>query len=134
MKKLLTLLLLATFLSCGSIYMPQDYGMERGWGYKEFPPSEIYTVGTIYEGKLSYGKTFTVGGKIDDPDATYYYNALMQDFGWTRKGDEFEGYSATTPKRGRLYINLKREVAVYFYPETSFNVFRITINTPAEEE
>ncbi len=133
MKRLFTFFLLATFLSCGSIYMPQDYGMERGWGFKEIPPSEIYTVGTIYEGKLSYGKTFTVGGNIQDPDATYYYNILMKDFGWTREGDKFTGYYGTTPTRGRLYINLKREVAIYFYPKETFDVFRITINTPEED-
>lgn len=110
--------------------MPKDYGVVKGWGWKEMPPSQVTTSGdTFYTINLS-DKSYSVGGMIENPDATYYYNALMQDFGWTRKGDEFTGLNTTYVKRGRLYFHLKREVAIYFYPKTSFNVFRLTLDTP----
>ena len=132
MKKLILLLFipLVTFMGCGALnYIPDNYGVVKGWGYKEMPPSQVTTSGaTFYTVKLST-KSYSVGGMIGDPDSTFYYEALMQDFGWTRQGDEFEGLYTTTPKRGHLYFDLKRGVAVYFYPKTSFNVFRVTLDT-----
>ena len=134
MKKLLLLLFIPLVLGCGSLDLYKDYGTVKGWGYKEMLPSQVALNGeTFYEGKLSQGKAFSVGGRIGGDDATYYYNALMQDFGWTREGDEFTGYYTTSIKRGRLYFSLKREVAIYFWPETSFSVYRLTINTKEED-
>ena len=137
MKKLLLLLFIAlltiSLTSCGSVPMFNEYGYTKGWAFKEIPPSQVDTGREdFFEGNLSDGRTFSVGELIYGDDSAFYYNALMQDFGWTRKGDEFEGIYTTTPKRGHLYIHLKREVAVYFYPVSSFNVFRTTIK-PKED-
>lgn len=132
MKKLFTLLLVTTFLGCSSMYVPKDYGVVKGWGFKEMPPSQVTTNGdTFYTIKLS-DKSYSVGGYIDDPDSTFYYNALMQDFGWTREGDEFTGYYTTNVKRGYLYFDLKRGVAIYFYPVSNFNVFKVTLDSAEE--
>ena len=134
MKKILSLLILTTFLGCGSLDLYKDYGTVKGWGYKEMPPSQVTTSGaTFYTIKLT-DKSYSVGGLVTDGDGTYYYNTLMQDFGWIRKGDEFEGYNTTSIKRGRLYFHLKKGVAIYFYPVSTFNVFKLTLNTPTEED
>ena len=110
------------------------YKTIKGWRYKEMPPSQVTTSGdTFYTIKLS-DKSYSVGGLVKTGDGEFYYNALMQDFGWTRNGDKFTGYYTTDVKRGCLYFHLKREVAIYFYPKTTYNVFRLTLNTPTEED
>ena len=137
MKKVLYYIFIAlltiNLTSCGSVPMSNNYGYVKGWALKDIPPSQVTTSGDMfYESKLSDGRTFSVGGYIGGDDSTYYYNSLMQDLGWTRKGDEFEGYYTTDVKRGHLYINIKRGVAVYFYPVDTFSVFKVTIN-PKED-
>ena len=147
MKKILSLLILTTFLGCGSISLYKDYGTVKGWGYKEMPPSQVTTSGaTFYTIKLT-DKSYSVGGYIDDPDATFYYNALWQDLGWSRvsktksdgfinkEGDKFTANAGShRPKAGYLYFHLKRGVAIYFYPEKSWNAYSVTLNTPTEED
>tara|TARA_X000001036_G_C19921145_1_gene497667 strand:+ start:8 stop:412 length:405 start_codon:yes stop_codon:yes gene_type:complete len=134
MKKLILLLFIPLVLGCGSLDLYKDYGTVKGWGYKEMPPSQVTTSGaTFYTIKLS-DKSYSVGGLVLDGDAEFYYNSLMQDLGWTRKGDEFEGYYTTSVKRGRLYFHLERGVAIYFYPVSTFNVFKVTLDTPTEED
>ena len=75
-----------TLNSCGSASMIafEKYAYIKYWAYREMPPSQVVTNGEVfYEGKLSDGKTFSIGEYIGEPDATYYYNALWQDLGWT---------------------------------------------------
>ena len=115
--------------------MPDNYGVVKGWGYKEMPPSQVTTSGaTFYTIKLS-NKSYSVGGYIDDPDSTFYYNALYQDLGWNKDMDgDWESYGGTRVKRGHLYFDLKRGVAIYFYPEKTFNAFKVTLDIPTEED
>ena len=89
MKKLLFLLVFIpiaiSLTSCGSVSVTpfEKYAYIKSWAYREMPPSQVVTNGEVFfEGKLSDGKTFSIGEKIDDPDATHYYNALWQDLGW----------------------------------------------------
>ena len=89
MKKLLFLLVFIpiaiTLNSCGSASMIafEKYAYIKYWAYREMPPSQVVTNGEVfYEGKLSDGKTFSIGEYIGEPDATYYYNTLWQDLGW----------------------------------------------------
>ena len=143
MKKLayiLIALLTINLTSCGSSRV-SDYSYIKGWAYKEIPPSQVSTsADSFYEGKLSDGKIISVGGYIDDPDSTFYYTALWQDLGWSRvsktesdgylnpEGDKFTANAGShRPKRGHLYINLERGVAVYFYPDKAFNCFRVKV-------
>jgi len=37
-------------------------------------------------------------------------------------------YFSRTPKRGVLYVNPRRRVAIYFYPKGKFNAFKVLIN------
>jgi hypothetical protein len=135
MKKLFTFLLLATFLSCVTYnYLPDNYGVVKGWGYKEIPPSQVTANGdTFYTVKLS-NKSYSVGGSIVDPDSTFYYNTLMQEFGWYKKtnGNWGAEYNAERVKDGNLYFDLKRGVAVYMYPKGTFGVFKVTLDSPEE--
>ena len=85
----------------------------------------------FFEEKLSRGgSSFSVGGHIKE-DETYWYNTLMQDLGWRTNTED--GWTQTKEtskriKRGYLYINLKKRVAVYMHDDDTFNTFRVTIN------
>ena len=140
MKKLIFLLffipIAITLNSCGSVPMFNDYGYIKGWAYREMPPSQIVKNGdSFFEGKLSNGKTYSVfADETIDSDTKYYYNALYQDLGWYSKDEDTWSAPAGShrPMRGRLYINLKRGVAVYLYPETTFASFKVKVN-PKED-
>ena len=59
----------------------------------------------------------------------------MQDLGWRKnlEGDwSSVGSDYTRVKRGYLYINLKKRVAVYFYPKDTFGTFRVTLNPKSD--
>jgi len=135
MKKLFTFLLLSTFLGCGSLDLYKDYGTVKGWGYKEMPPSQVTTSGdAFYTIKLS-DKSYSVAGLVKDGDGEYYYNSLWQDLGWYKDidGDWSGAYNVHRPKRGHLYFHLKRGVAIYFYPQKTFNAFKVTLDSPTED-
>ena len=140
MKRFILFLLFITLYSCSSVRVG-DYSYIKGWAYKEIPPSQVSTsADSFYEGKLSDGRIISVGGYIDDPDATFYYTALWQDLGWSRvsktesdgylnpEGDKFTANAGShRPKRGHLYINIERGVAVYFYTTGTFNSFKVKV-------
>ena len=119
-----------------------------GWIARTIPPSQVTTSGDMFfEEKLSNGGSFSVGGHIKE-DETYWYNTLMQDSGWrtnkeggwtneilipkntfNSKGEKLIiRTNYTKIKRGYLYINLKKRVAVYMHDDDTFNTFRVTIN------
>ncbi len=128
MKRFILLLLFITLYSCGSSRV-NDYAYANGWAFKEMPPSQVKkSPDPFYQGKLSDGRIFSVGGGIFGDDADHYYTVFMQDLGWNRKGDGWEApYSAIDKKRGHLYINIERGVAIYFYPVEHFNTFKVKV-------
>tara|TARA_R110002167_G_scaffold25320_1_gene88034 strand:- start:916 stop:1359 length:444 start_codon:yes stop_codon:yes gene_type:complete len=146
MKKLLLFIPIVLMLnSCGSLLSitiegPSLYRQDLnqvdadadGWIARTIPPSQVTTSGDMFfEEKLSRGgSSFSVGGHIKE-DETYWYNTLMQDSGWRTNTED--GWSQTKEtskriKRGYLYINLKKRVAVYMHDDDTFNTFRVTIN------
>jgi uncharacterized protein YceK len=145
MKKLLLFIPIVLMLnSCGSLLSitiegPSLYRQDLnqvdadadGWIARTIPPSQVTTSGDMFfEEKLSNGGSFSVGGHIKE-DETYWYNTLMQDSGWRTNTED--GWSQTKEtskriKRGYLYINLKKRVAVYMHDDDTFNTFRVTIN------
>ena len=146
MKKLLLFIPIVLMLnSCGSLLSitiegPSLYRQDLnqvdadadGWIARTIPPSQVTTSGDMFfEEKLSRGgSSFSVGGHIKE-DETYWYNTLMQDSGWRTNTED--GWSQTRDnykriKRGYLYINLKKRVAVYMHDDDTFNTFRVTIN------
>ena len=100
------------------------------WLEYELPPSKITKNGKeFYEGKLSSGSRFSVfyDDEIDN-DGEYYYAMLMQDWGWRRNGDTWSApQGSRREKRGHIYVNPSRRVAVYFYPEREYNAFKVSI-------
>ena len=97
------------------------------WIPFELRPSQIKTNGdAFFEGRLPDNSVFEVTYQ-DDGNGTFYYNVLMQDFGWYRnETGNWSGYGATRPKRGYLYVNPKRKVGIYFYPsKDEFRYFKI---------
>lgn len=141
MKKLLLLFIPIVLMlnSCGPSLYLQD--LNQGgyanidadrWIERTIPPSQISTLGDMFfEEKLSKGgSSFSVGGLIEE-DETYWYNTLMQDLGWRTNTEDGWTQTKTTSKRikrGYLYINLKKRVAVYIHAGNTFNSFRVTIN------
>ena len=140
MKKLLLFIPIVLMLnSCGPSLYLQD--LNQGgyanvdadrWIERTIPPSQVTKNGDMFfEEKLSRGgSSFSVGGHIKE-DETYWYNTLMQDSGWRTNTED--GWSQTKEtskriKRGYLYINLKKRVAVYMHDDDTFNTFRVTIN------
>ena len=154
MKKLLLFIPIVLMLnSCGPSLYRQDLNQvdadADGWIARTIPPSQVTTSGDMFfEEKLSRGgSSFSVGGHIKE-DETYWYNTLMQDSGWrtnteggwtneilipentfNSKGEKLIiRTNYTRIKRGYLYINLKKRVAVYMHDDDTFNTFRVTIN------
>lgn len=97
------------------------------WVSYELRPSQIKTNGdAFFKGRLSDSSVFEVYYQ-NDGNGTFYYNVLMQDFGWFRnETGGWSGYNARRTKRGHLYVNPKRKVGIYFYPsESKFDAFKI---------
>ena len=133
MKKLVFFLVCSFLVSCGSLKSTNP-NTDR-WIERTILPSQVTTNGIFFKEDIRtdvYNTSFesySVGGYIDE-DGTYWYNILMQDFGWTKNIDgdwSSVGSDFTRIKRGYLYINLKKRVAVYIN-EAGFYSFRVTIN------
>ena len=100
------------------------------WLEYEIPPSQLKFTGEIFmQTKLTDGSVCSVFEDKDlIPDAFYYYNILMQDFGWRKSGEDYIGNSYSRHvKHGCIYINPKRKVAVYFDPVDGIGIFKVCI-------
>lgn len=124
----ITLFCSSCFVGC-AVY---STATSNKWLEYELPPSKILNNGAVFfEEKLSDGSNFSVFYDSEiEKDGEFYYAILMQDLGWTRNGDTWSApQSSRTVKRGHIYINPKRGVAIYFYPEKHFSAFRASIST-----
>ena len=145
MKKLLFLLLFIPFAftlnSCAPLNITANPNVDK-WIERTIPPSQVTTSGAIFfEEDLKtdiYNTSFvsySVGGRIEGDDSTYWYNKLYQDYGWRTNIDgDWQQISIDSPRiqKGYLYINLNKRVAVYMYPE-GFRSFRVTLNEKETE-
>ena len=145
MKKLLLLLLFIPFAftlnSCAPLNITANPNVDK-WIERTIPPSQVTTSGAMFfEEDLKtdiYNTSFvsySVGGYIQGEDATYWYNKLYQDYGWRTNIDGgWSQISIDSPriKKGYLYINLNKRVAVYMYTE-GFRSFRVTLNEKTTE-
>jgi hypothetical protein len=100
------------------------------WIEHEIPPSQVKFTGEIFmQIKLSDSSICSVF-QDDDliSDAYFYESILMQDFGWRKSGDNWagNGYSRDY-KLGCMYINPRRQVAIYFDPQDEFSIFRASV-------
>lgn len=130
MKKLYlfsVLLIVVGFYSCATY----SSATARNWKEFQMPPSQIIRNGDVFfEGRLTVGSGFNVfSDEKVDIDAKYYYTMLMQDFGWSKKSDETwtAPYNARDKKLGHLYVNPKKGVAIYFYPDRNYSAFKVNI-------
>ena len=98
------------------------------WYPLDMRPSQIKRDGSIfYTTRLNNTEGISIyrDESLND-DETYYYNQLMESFGWTRDGDGFKGsHEAINPSRGILYVSIRRGVAVYLYPDNTFAVYKV---------
>ena len=119
---------MALITGCASISTANS----NTWLEYEIPPSRVKFTGEIFmQVKLSDGSTCYVFQDIDlIPDAYFYKAMLMQDFGWRKSGDNWigNGYSRDY-KDGCIYINPRRQVAIYFDPSNEFGIFRVSIES-----
>jgi hypothetical protein len=121
----LIMILNIILLGCASISLANS----DKWFEFELPPSKInYSGNVIMDVRLSDGSMCYVF--YDDEissDGEYYYSLLMQDFGWHKTKDGWSGYDARRAKRGHMYINPRRQVAIYFYPLQDIDVFKVRV-------
>ena len=101
------------------------------WFEYELPPSKVnYSGDILMDAKLSDGSMSYVF--YDDEvssDGDFYYSLLMQDFGWHDNGGKWSGpvLDVRHTKQGYMYINPKKQVAIYFYPKGTFAAFKVKI-------
>lgn len=101
------------------------------WIQYEIPPSRINISGEIImESVLSDGSIcYIFYDERTNIDGEYYYSLLMQDFGWYSDGDKWKG-GGINCKLGCMYLNPKRQVAIYFYPKGTYGAFKVKIEKP----
>ena len=134
MRKYLLLLLIPFALSlnsCGSFATFSNSSPNSNtWVEQQMLPSQIKRNGDVFFEEELYDKsTFSVfSDDIIDIDQYVYYRRLMQDFGWTSNGDKWDAtvYNRK-PNWGSLYVNLKKRVAIYIYPEGTFAAFKVRV-------
>ena len=127
MKKLLTLLIIATFLSCGVAGSLQGSATSYAWYPVEMRPSQIkYNGDYFYTKKIN--STEYIAVYYDESlieDGRYYNNKLWESYGWTI-GDKMTASAyASKPRLSALHISVKRGVAVYLNPASEFSVYRV---------
>ena len=105
------------------------------WLEYELPPSKILNNGhSFFNGQLGNDNSsfFVYDDDALDKDKQYYYNSMMQDWGWYSDGDKWKS-NLTNAKRGKLgniYVNPRKRIAVYLTPEGKFNVYKVDIVVP----
>jgi len=136
MKKLLFLLvfipIVITLNSCASLSSIKTATADtNSWIEFQMLPSQLLRNGEVFfRRQLSDGSTFSVfSDDTIDIDSGHYYNRLMQDFGWTGYGDKWQDFSgfARNVRYGALYVNPKKRIAVYIYPQRTYAAFKVTI-------
>jgi len=131
-KKIFLIIILNILLiGCASISTANS----DNWYEYELPPSKInYSGDVIMEVKLSDGSMCYIFSdyEIGSDDEEYYYSIFMQDFGWHKTEDGWTGYDARRAKRGHMYINPGRQVAIYFYPLQDYDIFKVRIEKSTE--
>jgi len=141
MKKLILLLFIPLAInlnSCGALIETSNtYTDSDRWVGQAIPPSKV---NLSYEGKLPSGRTFSLYGIMDDDDANFYYNLVWESRGWYLNADVDSGkliWKANTtyskpPQPGRLYVNLKKRIAVYFNPDKEYRTYKVKVDNPEE--
>ena len=134
MKKLLLLFIPIALIinSCGSFATFNGSSPNSVlWIEQEMLPSQIKTNGDVFfTGTFKDGSTFSVfSDDTIDTDSGYYYNSIMQDFGWAYNGINWQDVSgfARSFTYGALYVNPKKRIAVYIYPQRTYSAFKVTI-------
>jgi hypothetical protein len=106
------------------------------WLEYEIPPSEVKFTGEIFMRiKLLDDSVCSIFQDNDlISDAYFYKSILMQDFGWRKSGDNWvsTGYSRDY-KLGCIYINPRRQVAIYFDPKGEFGIFGATVKNNSNQ-
>jgi hypothetical protein len=132
-KPLLILIAFITLImnSCDT-YSTYANATSNVWVEYELPPSKILKNGEVFfEKELSDGTKFSVySAKEITDDASYYQTLLWQDFGWTLKNETtWESPAGSRLRKyGYIYVNPRRKVAVYFYPERTYDAFKVKFN------
>ena len=136
MKKFITVIAFSiitlTFLNCRSTYITKN---SDRWKKFELRPSQVsYSGATFFTSRLDDNNYF--GIFYDDEvfdDRKFYYNILMDDFGWTLGTNDIwtaDPYTVRRTKFGHIYVNPKRKVAVYFNPSTEkYTAFKVKIES-----
>ena len=119
-----------TFFNCRSTYITIN---DDRWKKFELRPSQVLLSGnTFFTSRLDDNTPFFVfWDKVVQDDAEFYYNVLMDDFGWYKNSTgnwSGDAYTVRRHKDGYIYVNPRRKVAVYFNPATDkYRAFKVRI-------
>ena len=124
--------------SCGALVETSNtYTDSDRWVGQAIPPSKV---NLSYEGKLPSGRTFSLYEIISGDDADFYQNLVWESRGWYISNDVDSGKRVwktnstynRPPQKGRLYVNLKKRIAVYFYPKEDFRTYKVKVDNTEE--
>ena len=128
MKKLFLLFVLVSLSSCGIAMNLDRTAKNMNWFPIDMKPSQVKDSGEVfYTADLKNGESLSI--YFDDDvynDSNYYRNQLWESYGWTVGIDSQATASAyaSAPSNSTLYISIKRGVAIYIYPEGTWQIFK----------
>tara|TARA_R100001480_G_C4602651_1_gene163417 strand:+ start:61 stop:468 length:408 start_codon:yes stop_codon:yes gene_type:complete len=135
MKKAFVLLFaiaLTGNISCGVAFKLDKTVKSNRWFAVEMKPSQVKTDGSIfYSATLDNNETVSVYADAElVEDGGYYRNQLWASYGWTVGSSEIATASAYAeqPQLSTLFISIKRGVAIYIYPDSTFQIFKVIKN------
>ena len=126
-----------TFFNCRSSFITKN---SDKWKKHELRPSQIsYSGDVFFTSELDDGISFEVfWDKVAEDDGKFYYNILMDDFGWNKNSEgnwsARDSYTVRRVKSGYIYVNPVRKAAIYFNPSTDkYNAFKVRLNIPIKK-
>ena len=135
MKKVFVLLFAIALTgnsSCGVAANLQNTVKSNKWFGVNMKPSDVDTTGSVfYSATLKNGEMISVYADAElVEDGGYYRNQLWESYGWTMGVGQFATASsyAVKPSQSTLHISIKRGVAIYIYPDSTFQIFKVIKN------
>ena len=131
MKKLLFLLFVTFFYGCGSFMTFSSANITtNAWIDEPILDSQIDTSGNVFfKRTLSDGTTLgLLYDELTEEDGGFVYTTLMNDFGWTWNGDNWNGnVTLRTTELGHMYVNPSKKLALHINYENEYKAYKVKI-------
>ena len=132
MKKLLLLFVLCSVaVGCISLKTFQTSTLQTNtWIQEPILNSEVDLSGNLFfERTLSDGtKLALFFDELTEEDGGFVYTTLMNDFGWTWNGDNWNGnVTLRTTELGHMYVNPSKKLALHINYENEYKAYKVKI-------